>query len=60
MKDKPIDKIQELSKINMQIFSIIDCLADYDVNLARQKLRDATIDVSAGMAKIASEYEISK
>ena len=59
MKDesKPIDKIRELSEIQMEIFSIIDRIAKHDVNLASQKLRDATLEIASGMAKITDEYK---
>lgn len=54
---KPIDTIKGLTQINMELFEVADKLKTYDLDfgLAFQNIRDATINIQKGMAKIVDE-----
>ena len=52
---EPFEKIKALTHLNLKIFEMIDSLKGFNVGLAAMKLRDATIEIQMGMAKIADK-----
>lgn len=59
---KPMDIIKGLTEINLELFNVADKLKEYDLDfgLAFQNIRDATIAIQKGMAKIVEEMSKDK